>query len=116
MRRDRQGFSLLEVLIAFAIMAMVFAALLPGQSDLLTRAHRSNDELLAADILASLAALERVPGATTGAPLALPAAWQITRQAQPMILHGVAGATVTLSVYGPYGRLLADRTVWRPAR
>lgn len=43
----------MEVLIAFAIMAMVLAALLPGQAGLLRRADAAEASLLAADLAAS---------------------------------------------------------------
>jgi Tfp pilus assembly protein PilV len=47
------GYSLMEVMIAFAIMAIVLAALVPGQASLLRRAQVSDTALLAADYAAS---------------------------------------------------------------
>ena len=49
----RAGYSLLEVLIAFAIMAMVLAVLVPGQVGLLRRTADAGSALLAADFAAS---------------------------------------------------------------
>ncbi len=49
----RQGYSVFEVLIAFAIMALVLSALLPGQARLLTRASRGGDAVLAYDFARS---------------------------------------------------------------
>lgn len=43
------GFSLLEVLIAFAVMALVLSALIPGQARLLERTNTAKVELLAYD-------------------------------------------------------------------
>jgi Tfp pilus assembly protein PilV len=49
----RAGYSVFEVLIAFAIMAMVLSALLPGQAKLLARATASDDKILAYDFALS---------------------------------------------------------------
>ncbi|GGX44495.1 hypothetical protein GCM10007385_10550 [Tateyamaria omphalii] len=115
MKHTRSGFSILEVLVAFVIMALVFAVLLPGQGDLLSRAQRSNDQLLATDIIRSLAAIERVPNIDASEEtLALPPGWRINRTLVPNTFHSVTGITITLTIYGPYGRLLAERKMWRP--
>jgi general secretion pathway protein I len=49
----RAGYSLLEVLVAFTIMAMVLAALIPGQANLLRRTTENEARLLATDYAAS---------------------------------------------------------------
>ena len=49
----RSGYSLFEVLLAFTILAMVLAVLLPGQSNLLRRANDAPARLLALDYAAS---------------------------------------------------------------
>lgn len=116
MKRGRPGFSILEVLVAFVIMALVFAVLLPGQGDMLARAQRSNNQLLAADILGSLTALEHVSDISPiEAKLDLPPGWQVVKTTHPDTFHAVAGTTVTLVVYGPYRRLLAKRKLWKPS-
>lgn len=60
------GYSVFDVLVAFAIMSLVLAALLPGQAKLLSRASETDNVLLAQDFalsrLAELRALEPVPG------------------------------------------------------
>lgn len=52
----KSGFSLFEVLIAFAIMSLVLVALLPGQARLLTRATESSQNALALEYALSKAA------------------------------------------------------------
>jgi len=47
--KSRRGYSLFEVLIAFTIMTIVLAALLPGQARLMTRANDADTRLLAFD-------------------------------------------------------------------
>jgi len=49
MRLKRSGYSLIEVLIAFAVMSLVLAALLPGQTRLLNRSASEKHRLLALD-------------------------------------------------------------------
>jgi type II secretory pathway pseudopilin PulG len=54
--KGRAGYSLLEVLLAFVIMTVVLAALIPGQAQLLNRASLQEDRLLAFDYALSRAA------------------------------------------------------------
>lgn len=51
--RSKRGYSLLEVLIAFTIMTIVLAALIPGQARLLARANNADTQLLAYDFALS---------------------------------------------------------------
>ncbi|WP_339691991.1 prepilin-type N-terminal cleavage/methylation domain-containing protein [Celeribacter baekdonensis] len=50
----RAGYSLFEVLIAFAIMTMVLSALIPGQATLLRRSQDAADRVLAMDYAISV--------------------------------------------------------------
>ena len=52
---SRAGFSLLEVLIAFAVMAAVLGALVPGQAAMAARTGEATGRLLAADYALSRA-------------------------------------------------------------
>ena len=52
---SRAGFSLLEVLIAFAVMAAVLGALVPGQAAMAARTGEAAGRLLAADYALSRA-------------------------------------------------------------
>ena len=54
MSNPKQGFSLFEVLIAFAIMTMVLAVLLPGQTRFLERLDPAEERVLALDYAISL--------------------------------------------------------------
>ena len=54
MKDNDEGYSLIETLIAFAIMALVLSALLPGQAKLLGRASILETELLAMDYAISM--------------------------------------------------------------
>lgn len=47
--KGRAGYSLFEVLIAFVVLSLVLAALIPGQSALLTRATLQDQRALAHD-------------------------------------------------------------------
>ena len=56
MTPQREGFSLFEVLIAFAILSLVLGALIPGQAQLLTRATNSDTQALAQEYALSRSA------------------------------------------------------------
>lgn len=47
--KGNAGYSLLEVLIAFAIMSLVLSAVIPGQAKVLSRASDKDDAVLAYD-------------------------------------------------------------------
>ncbi|WP_322892202.1 MULTISPECIES: type IV pilus modification PilV family protein [unclassified Yoonia] len=64
--KGRAGYSLLEVLIAFVILTVILAALIPGQSQLLIRATMQEQQSLAHDY-----ALSRIALLGTAEPLAL---------------------------------------------
>ncbi len=81
MRRDA-GFSLFEVLVAFAIMTMVLAALLPGQAKFLARASGGDDRLLAQDYaLSRIARLGVSEDIAEGATSHALGDWQVIEQA-----------------------------------
>ena len=56
----KAGYSLFEVLVAFAIMSFVLSALLPGQTRLLQRVETTDAQTLATDYAISLANLAAV--------------------------------------------------------
>lgn len=57
MNHRRAGYSLFEVLIAFAILTMVLSALIPGQAKLLSRVNQQDHKFLALDYAYSRMAL-----------------------------------------------------------
>ncbi|MBY5934926.1 type II secretion system GspH family protein [Tateyamaria omphalii] len=117
MRSNASGFTILEVLVAFVIMALVVSMLLPGQGDMFARAQRSNEQLLAGDVMQSLVALERATGMDASErTLDLPLGWQMSRTVRPQVFHDVSGTTVTFTLHGQYQRLLAERTIWTPSQ
>jgi hypothetical protein len=64
----KSGYSLLEVLAAFAILTMVLAVLLPGKTALLTRLPEKEERFLALDYAHSLLARLEVEGLMSGVP------------------------------------------------
>ena len=73
----RSGYSVFEVLLAFAIMTLVLSALLPGQAKLLARAGQSDDMILAQDFaLSRLAFLSAVRPLETGEVVTTHGPWQ----------------------------------------
>ena len=73
----RAGYSVFEVLIAFAIMALVLSALLPAQARLLARASREDETMLAYDFaLSRLAVLSVVRPIELGQRTFVQGPWQ----------------------------------------
>jgi type II secretory pathway pseudopilin PulG len=72
--KGRAGYSLLEVLLAFVIMTVLLAALLPGQAQLLNRASLQEGRLLAFDY-----ALSRAASLGIATPLEIRASEEIYR-------------------------------------
>ncbi|WP_421700981.1 type IV pilus modification PilV family protein [Aliiroseovarius sp.] len=114
MRQSRAGYSLFEVLIAFAILAMVLSVLIPGQARYLTRTKLNQERVLAMDYAQSV--LER--GGLSD-PLDSPEDrftyrdWQVTRRVPPLPgtppqLH------VTVEVLDASGKSLATLDALRP--
>jgi len=79
MNSDNAGYTLLEVLIAFAIMAMVLSALIPGQARLQIRSNAADEVFLATDYaLSRLDKLGVSEQITSGVQKDLYRDWQVT--------------------------------------
>lgn len=106
----RKGYSLLEVLIAFVILTLVLAALLPGQARLLDRASIQEQQLLAHDYALSLVA---TIGTSTPPDIGTTDStyrnWNITTTIAPSEILGDAARVIALeiSVHDNRRRLLA---------
>ena len=106
----RAGYTLFEVLLAFAIMSMILAVLLPRQAELQARLRAVDDRALALDYALSRTALLGVvdpvqPGVrTTGYR-----GWTVEERIEPLAPDGtsVALARVTVAVTDARGRPLA---------
>lgn len=98
----RRGYSILEVLIAFAVMSMTLAVLLPGQTMLLGRAATAADRALAHDYALSRLEQARVFGTSAGSDTYRD--WQIHVDSS-----GAEGQRrVTVTVTNTAGRQLAE--------
>ncbi|MFZ5963023.1 prepilin-type N-terminal cleavage/methylation domain-containing protein [Thalassococcus sp. BH17M4-6] len=112
----RAGYSLFEVLIAFAIMSMVLAVLLPRQTDLLTRAQNIDARLEAQDLaLSHLALLGLDVPLEEGAYSEAQGDWTLHRDVTPVTLPDVDVpiVEVTITVHSERGQTLARLQEWR---
>ena len=100
----RSGYSIIEVLIAFAVMSMPLAVLLPGQTRLLGRAGTAAERALAHDYALSRRDMVGVLGAETPPPST--GTWRVSED----VSEGPAHRAVTVSVRSASGRLLAEVT------
>ena len=99
---SRSGYSILEVLIAFAVMSMTLAVLLPGQTQLLGRAGTASERALAHDL--ALSRLEAVPHLGIGPATEPYEDWRIEQ-----VVEDLQGQRrVTVRVMSANGRVLAD--------
>ena len=114
----RAGFSLLEVLIAFAVMAAVLGALVPGQAAMAARTGEAAERLLAADTalsrLDALGVAEPVPAATE----TVYRDWRIAIASEPATLPAAPDwplLRITVTVRTAGGAVLAEVSTLRAA-
>ena len=112
-RRARRGYSLMETMIAFAVMSAILAVLLPGTSRLLARAADEGARLAAADYAASrLARLGIADPLEPGLLRETYRDWTITLDAR--LATGPDRIDVTVTVADADGGTLATLDTVRP--
>jgi len=85
MSSARAGFSLFEVLVAFAILSLVLTALIPGQARLLSRAADAEQKALAFDYALSKAAeLNVIEPLTVGTTRHSYRGWDVVQETLPL--------------------------------
>lgn len=118
MNSRRAGYSLLEVLIAFAIMTMVLTALIPGQARLLSRVARQDDQFLVQDYAYSrMAKIGVITPLEEGTQTDSYRSWQIIEEISETVLDGIDIRLfrVSIKVSARDGALLADIQTLRVA-
>lgn len=113
---ERSGYSVFEVLIAFTIMSMVLAALLPGQAKLLARAYENEARILAFDLAQStLARLDELGEVTIGQTSFQNGQFRVTQGVLPSASRtdSLQILDVTIAVEDVDGRVLAQIAVER---
>lgn len=111
----RSGYSVFEVLVAFAIMALVLSALLPGQARLLMRATSSDDAVLGHDLALSRLATRSVVGPwVAGETTTAHGAWQSVEQiTSGETIGSVTRYDLTVTILNADGREIARATTLR---
>lgn len=110
MKRRTAGYSLFEVLIAFAILTTVLATLIPGQAQLLTRVTQQDDKFLAQDYAYSVASQIGVTNPfTKGTQTRIYRKWQVTEDVIDNSLEGIDAELfqITVTVKSHSGKTLA---------
>lgn len=118
MKLNRAGYSLFEVLIAFAILTTVLAALIPGQARLFSRVTKQEDGFLAQDYAYSRMAQIGVESLLTeGFQIATYRNWQITEDITKMTLinMNIEVFKIVVKVQSLNGKLLAHIETLRGA-
>lgn len=98
----RSGYSVIEVLIAFAVMSMTLAVLLPGQLQLLARAGTAADRALAHDLTLSRLESMRVLGNRD--TLEAPEGWRV----ETVSVAVLQARRVTVTIRAANGQMLAE--------
>lgn len=101
MSHKRAGYSLFEVLVAFAIMTMVLGVLLPRQAQMLGRTTQIEERLVAQDFAMSrMALLGVVKPYVVGSTSDSYREWTVVQEIEPTTLAGteieVLNVTVTI--------------------
>lgn len=107
----RAGYSLFEVLIAFAIMTMVLTVLIPGQARLLSRVTGQDDRFLAQDYAYSrMAKIGVVAPIEEGTQTDNYRNWQITEDISETTLDDIDIRLfrISIKVHNQDGTLLAN--------
>lgn len=112
--KGQAGYSLFEVLIAFAVMALVLAALLPGQVRFIAQANDASDALLAQDFAYSrLARLGLSEPAIQGVNEYAYGPWQVRETAEE-VLDPALGYMIEVAISSRSGQQLAVAHSFRP--
>lgn len=102
----RAGYSLLEVLVAFALMTMILTALIPGQARLSDHQTKAVQQYLAIDYALSRMATLGLNGIANGElGRSTYRAWQVNIEAFPT--QRPEWKRVVVTVHAPDGRRLA---------
>jgi len=111
MRHRNAGYSLFEVLLAFAIMAMILSVLLPRQTDMLTRMRNVDAQALAQDYAMSRIALLSIsepllPGTMTDSYRS----WTVVEDITSMSIAGteLTALNIKINVQDRRGTVLAE--------
>ena len=114
--KENAGYSVIEVLVAFAIMALTLAVLLPGQANLGARAAIAHEETLAYDFALSRIEHYRARYSTPiGERNSNAGTWtsrEVVTITSPTV--GLQRLQVLVEVYNENGRLLASELALLP--
>lgn len=112
------GYSLFEVLLAFSILAMVLATLLPGQAALLRRATDGPSQVLAHDYaLSKLASLGVDAPLLAGETQTIYRGWKVEISVSDTSANNISVMHIAITISTVRDdRILASVESWRPVQ